>query len=1040
MIDRLHSSLSFLWSAAAKSQAGIGALRSRAAGVMGSLLDWGGPLLSAPSRRSRKGAHRRRRWRVVVLLIFLGVLLYELRTSAIQSWMLSRWAERATFSVQRGASGEVVYPKSGPFNERLGYTRLPRFRKRLEQDGFEIVEQAAFSPTLSRLARWGISPPFRDPVDVGLVVRGMDGQPLFDFVRRRHRFERYEDVPTIVVRTLLFLEDHQLGEPADPRNNPAVDWTRFVTSGARYVGRKVGLPMRVEGGSTLATQMEKYRHSPEGKTAGAVEKLKQMTAASLRVYREGPDTSEVRRQIILDYLNSMPLAAAPGYGEVNGLAEGLRVWFATEPAAVVAALEAPGVSEDKARALRTILGLLYAVRAPSKYLVRDREELADRVESYLRILRAEGVIDPALGDLALSQPLEFPDADIPAAPPPLPLADGKAVAAIRNRLVSLLEVRDLYALDRLQLDVTTTVDPKLQQQAVELLRAMADPEFVRANGLDAFRMLDRGDPSRVVYSLLLLEATDRGNVVRVHADSLRDPFDVNTGTKMELGSTAKLRTLVHYLDLVATLHADPTGTAPQAEDPITDWVRATLRAEPSIDVETLLERALDRTYSASPAEQFFTGGGVHRFDNFDPDDNGAVLTLREATVRSTNLVFVRLMRDIVRYHVARLPYDAERVLDDPEDPQREVMLADIADEEATAALRRAWYKYRDEAADDLVSSLLGRRAGSSRHLAMVYFAFHPDGDEDGLAAWLERFGAKAGPGDVRRYTRSYGGEHLTMSDYGWLLDLHPLEVWCASRLVERPGAGFDELSAESADVKRDASRWLLETRNRRAQDARLRTRIEKDAFDRVTVYWRRLGFPFERMVASYASSIGSSADRPSGLADLMGLLVNDGMRRPTILLDELRFAPDTPYYIAMRATGAEGERVIPTAVARVSRKLLADVVERGTARRLAGEFVAPDGTELAAGGKTGSGDNRHETYTASGQVLSSRPTSRTAAFVFFVGDRHFGVITAMVEGPESGEYKFTSSLPLGVLRLLAPSIAERAAPASARPATPSAAS
>ena len=38
-------------------------------------------------------------------------------------------------------------------------------------------------------------------------------------------------------------------------------------------------------------------------------------------------------------------------------------------------------------------------------------------------------------------------------------------------------------------------------------------------------------------------ASDR-NYVRIHADSLNKPFDINSGAKLQLGSTAKLRTLV----------------------------------------------------------------------------------------------------------------------------------------------------------------------------------------------------------------------------------------------------------------------------------------------------------------------------------------------------------------------------------------------------------------------------------------------------------------------------------------------------------------
>jgi hypothetical protein len=30
---------------------------------------------------------------------------------------------------------------------------------------------------------------------------------------------------------------------------------------------------------------------------------------------------------VLDYLNTVPLSAKPGYGEVNGLGDGMWVWY-----------------------------------------------------------------------------------------------------------------------------------------------------------------------------------------------------------------------------------------------------------------------------------------------------------------------------------------------------------------------------------------------------------------------------------------------------------------------------------------------------------------------------------------------------------------------------------------------------------------------------------------------------------------------------------------------------------------------------------------
>src|SRR3546814_5027115 len=62
------------------------------------------------------------------------------------------------------------------------------------------------------------------------------------------------------------------------------------------------------GGSTIATQPEKMRHSPGGRIDTPVEKLRQMVSASMRAYRDGPATMDERRQLVVHVLNSTPLA------------------------------------------------------------------------------------------------------------------------------------------------------------------------------------------------------------------------------------------------------------------------------------------------------------------------------------------------------------------------------------------------------------------------------------------------------------------------------------------------------------------------------------------------------------------------------------------------------------------------------------------------------------------------------------------------------------------------------------------------------------
>ncbi len=110
-----------------------------------------------------------------------------------------------------------------------------------------------------------------------------------------------------------------------------------------------------------------------------------------------------------------------------------------------------------------------------------------------------------------------------------------------------------------------------------------------------------------------------------------------------------------------------------------------------------------------------------------------------------------------------------------------------------------------------------------------------------------------------------------------------------------------------------------------------------------------------------------------------------------------------------------------------------DVAENGTAQQLRGAFVRSDGTPVAVGGKTGTGDNRHDVFGRGGELLESRVINRAAVFVFFIGDRFFGTITTYVPGPLAAGYGFTSSLPVKILKTMAPTLMpmiEKAEPAA----------
>jgi len=964
---------------------------------------------------------------LVVAVVCVGVW-QEFRTSAVQSLLLSTLAARLSYRVDAGASGQIVFPSGGPLDRRLGYARLPGMTARLEARGYRLTEQARFSPGMVALAAAGVPPPYSEPSAAGLVVRGRSGDSLYDARSRAPRFERYQDVPPLVVRSLLFIEDRQLESRDDRWSNPTLNWGRLALATLRYARSQIGLGGHIEGGSTLATQIEKYRHSDGGRTDSPVEKLRQIVAASLKAYRGGPDTRAAREAIVTSYLNTVPLASVPGHGEVTGLSDGLKAWFGLDPDEVYRALASPVDTPEKARAYHAVLSLLCAVRAPTDYLTRDRAALEERVGRFARLLAQTGVISADLARDAMAAPLVFASAAPPLATPRF--GPRKASDAVRREIRDLLGVRDLYDLDRMDLAVETSFDGSLQDSITRLFTSLRDPAFVASHGLRGERLLATGDPKNVIYGMLLYERTPAGDVERVHLDNLDEPFDVNSGMKMELGSTAKLRALSHYLELVEGLHGELSGLsaatlrarAHEARDSITAWAAATLAHDPDMSVDRLLERSLERRYKASPNEVFFTGGGIHHFHNFDPLDDSQTLTIREAAARSTNLVFIRLMRDIVRFHAARLPYDARAVMNDDADPTRRRLLDEIADGEAREALAGAWRRLQGLPPDGIIDALAGQGPKRVKRLAILFFALHPGATPAALDAWITPRAGRFAPRDIDRLARAYGARPLTLQDQAWLLSRHPLELWCAERLLATPGIGWDALVDGSAAPRRDASQWLLGTRHRHAQDLRLAIRIEQDAFERMTPDWRRLEFPFPRLVPSLATAIGSSSDRPAALASLMGVILGGGIRQPAPRVRALIFGRDTPYHTAFEAAPAPASRIMSAPVARMMRSVLADVVDHGTAVRVRGAFTAPDGTPLVVGGKTGSGDNRFQTFARDGTVKSSRAVSRTAAFVFYIGERHYGIVTASVLGPEASAYTFTSSLPLAVLAIAAPAI------------------
>ncbi len=975
---------------------------------------------------------------VIALLVMAS---HELRYSSVQAEWWARVARPLHFELAPGPGPTSVEPDAGPYDLRLGYTQLPDRVTRLRSVGFVVADQARPSSQLRGLAAHGLDVIYPEKAQAGLTVLDRSGNTMYGAQYPHRVYDAFDSIPPVVVASLLFIEDRDLLDGRWNRN-PVIAWGRLSKAVGLRLLSYAGVDDAVIGGSTLATQLEKFRHSPGGRTESVDDKLRQMASASVRIYRDGVDNRKTRRGLVSDYINSLPLAGRSEQGEVIGLGDGMHAWYGADfDLANDRLMAAETDPEGAALAYKRALSLLVAVRRPSYYLGQSPAALEVLTNSYLRVLAAEGVISPALREAAIEQPLTM-------------LGDGQSRTAVatnfiarkdvtlaRVQLAKLIDADGLYALDRNDMSARTTIDASIQDSIAATLNRLKNPADLRELGLLGNHLLGAGDPTKVIYSFTLYERSGHGNLIRVNTDSLDQPFDINTGARIDLGSTAKLRTLVTYLELIADTRARYVAMSPQQlralrlpeKDRLSAWVVAYLIEHPGAGLRSMLDAAMQRKYSASPYQTFITGSGTQRFSNFDHGDDDRVISIEHALQNSVNLVFVRLMREIAD-HLTYQPTtgqstsDAMALLEDPGNPDRARYLARFADTEGRQFIRRFYRKYAGTTTDAALELALGDAGTSPRRIATIVRSVRPDAPPRVLATLLaEHAPASFARSDERSYEEvvklydKYSAERFSLNDRGYLARVHPLELWLVAYLGAHPDASLREVLDASAQTRQSVYGWLLNGRRQRDQNRRIAQLLESDAFLEIHDRWQRLGYPFASLTPSLATALGASGDRPSALAELMGIIANDGVRYPSVLIDELQFAVNTPYETHLVRDESSGERVLSPDIAEVVRAALVNVVDRGTAIALKPK-LSLNGITHVVGGKTGTGDRRIKLFAANGHLLESRAVDRAATFVFMIDDRFFGNITAFVPGADAAQYQFTSSLPVRVLGLLMPQL------------------
>jgi membrane peptidoglycan carboxypeptidase len=134
----------------------------------------------------------------------------------------------------------------------------------------------------------------------------------------------------------------------------------------------------------------------------------------------------------------------------------------------VSKLASAKTTPAKVAAYKHVLTLLCSVRAPSFYLAHNREALQARVNLYANLLAKMGIVDPDFAERVRETQVGF--VSRPATSERSFIAQEKTSSVIRTNLMSMLGIAGFYDLDRLHLEVRSTLDLALQAQASQLLR------------------------------------------------------------------------------------------------------------------------------------------------------------------------------------------------------------------------------------------------------------------------------------------------------------------------------------------------------------------------------------------------------------------------------------------------------------------------------------------------------------------------------------------------------------------------------------------
>ena len=119
---------------------------------------------------------------LLLLLSLIGLVAWELLSSTFEARYLAKTVQKMTWRVQPGPSDRVRFPANGPYDVRLGYSKLPRYTERLKSYGWHIEDQAKISIQMERVGELGMFLPYREKDQGGISLLDAAGEPLYQYL------------------------------------------------------------------------------------------------------------------------------------------------------------------------------------------------------------------------------------------------------------------------------------------------------------------------------------------------------------------------------------------------------------------------------------------------------------------------------------------------------------------------------------------------------------------------------------------------------------------------------------------------------------------------------------------------------------------------------------------------------------------------------------------------------------------------------------------------------------------------------------------